>query len=430
MTASPPSSSYDWVREIQPDLKKLDSIPLTGTSQPFPWEELSLRLAHSFNCEGLSIEPKNIVWRSKQELYEGLGEPLFPLTFAIPSFNGLVSWVMSAKELSILTALLLTNESPPSSVYDDTLKESFYYFLALEVLNHLTQLPFDKTIKPILVKQQNLPDQDALCWDIHLKLQNHMILGRFIISSEFRYSWVKYFTQKGEASHLSQQIAQLTDVIVHLEAGKTQLTLAEWMSVRLGDFIICDNFSLNSDRFDGRITLTINGKQAFRAKLKDRTLKILELPLLHEAETFMTTQSDNEEDDLSDLNLSQDEDLFLDTDDLLENGEDVVSEDASDPTETQYQAQSIHDGSKIEDSTSRDKQILTPEQIPVTVVVEIGQVQLAIEQLLKLEPGNLLDVNVQPENGVDLTINGKIVGKGELIRVGEAIGVRILQLGR
>jgi flagellar motor switch protein FliN/FliY len=54
---------------------------------------------------------------------------------------------------------------------------------------------------------------------------------------------------------------------------------------------------------------------------------------------------------------------------------------------------------------------------------------MTVEQLTKLEPGNLLEIEIHPENGVLLTIQGKAVGKGELIRVGEAIGVRVLQLG-
>jgi flagellar motor switch protein FliN/FliY len=54
---------------------------------------------------------------------------------------------------------------------------------------------------------------------------------------------------------------------------------------------------------------------------------------------------------------------------------------------------------------------------------------MSIEQLMKLEPGNLLDVDIRPEHSVNLTIQGKLVGKGELIRIGDAVGVRILQLG-
>ena len=54
-TPTTPPSSYDWVREIKPDLAKLDSIPLTGAAPPFPWDELSSRLALSFDREGLVI---------------------------------------------------------------------------------------------------------------------------------------------------------------------------------------------------------------------------------------------------------------------------------------------------------------------------------------------------------------------------------------
>lgn len=72
---------------------------------------------------------------------------------------------------------------------------------------------------------------------------------------------------------------------------------------------------------------------------------------------------------------------------------------------------------------------LAPENIPVTLVVELGQIQLTMDQLLHLSPGNLLDVNISPNNSINLTINGKIVAKGELIRVGELIGVRVLKIG-
>jgi len=62
-------------------------------------------------------------------------------------------------------------------------------------------------------------------------------------------------------------------------------------------------------------------------------------------------------------------------------------------------------------------------------VIEIGQIQMTMEKLLLLEPGNVLDLNINPENGVDLVVNGKRIGKAELVRLGESIGIRILELG-
>lgn len=42
-----PSTSYDWIRTIDPELKALDAIPLTGAAPSFPWADLSDRLARA-----------------------------------------------------------------------------------------------------------------------------------------------------------------------------------------------------------------------------------------------------------------------------------------------------------------------------------------------------------------------------------------------
>lgn len=427
------SSSYDWVREIKPDLKKLDSIPLTGATPPFPWEDFSARLAQSFDREGLKIQPGEIAWRGKEKLYEGLGDSLFPLIITIPTLQGQVSWVMPAQEIPLIAALLLTQESHPIPLHDPSFSESFYHFLALEVLYHFTQVSFDNTLSPLLTHQTKLADEDSLCWDISLQIQHHTTWGRLIISPEFRLSWVNHFAQKQEPSPLTQHMAECVDVAVNLEAGKVQLNLAEWMSIQLGDVLALDSCSLDSELLEGRVTLTVNGKSAFRAKLKDGTLKILEFPLLHEVETPMAKQPEEDNDEESELDLpdeseevdleeDEDEDLFSDTDD------DLFAEDHEEQTDKKpaAEAQPV----KPAPAPKEGKSPISPEQIPVSIIVEIGQVHMTMDQLLKLEPGNLLDVNLHPENGVDLTINGKVVGKGELIRIGEVIGVRVLQLGR
>ena len=48
---------------------------------------------------------------------------------------------------------------------------------------------------------------------------------------------------------------------------------------------------------------------------------------------------------------------------------------------------------------------------------------------MQIEVGNLLDISLRPNNEVILTLNGKAIAKAELIRIGENLGVRILELG-
>lgn len=428
---TPSTSDYHWVREVNPDLKNLDSIPLTGAAPPFPWEDFSDRLSRSFEKEGIRIEPGEICWRPKETLYQGMGNSPFPLNLSVPPLQGEVTWVMPVEEISTLAALLLTKDSHPLPLHDNDFTESFTRFLTLEVLHQFRKLQFDETLFPVLTHQGHLPSEDSLCWEIRLHIDSHNFLGRLIISTEFRASWVAYFAEKQATSLLSQKMSQLATVHVHLEAGKTELTLGQWMTVKLGDVVVLDSCSLDLDTFTGRLTLTHNGKTAFRAKLKDGALKILELPLLHEVNTSMA-QNPEDENEMNDLNL--DEDLFFDLDDELfdedEGNEEKVDSAEAEERDVPPKKKKDKNGKESENTPSAASTLLAPKQIPVNIVVEIGQVEMTMEQLIKLEPGNLLDVNLNPKNGVDLTINGKLVGKGELVRIGDIIGVRILELGR
>ena len=68
-------------------------------------------------------------------------------------------------------------------------------------------------------------------------------------------------------------------------------------------------------------------------------------------------------------------------------------------------------------------------EVPLTVSVEVGRVRLSAEKLLSLQPGNLIDLPTSPDSRVELVVNGKVVGRGELLRIGDLLGVRVLELG-
>jgi flagellar motor switch protein FliN/FliY len=54
---------------------------------------------------------------------------------------------------------------------------------------------------------------------------------------------------------------------------------------------------------------------------------------------------------------------------------------------------------------------------------------MSIDKLISLQPGNLLNLDIRPENGVMLVVNGKIFGQGELILIGDNVVVRIKEIG-
>jgi len=68
------------------------------------------------------------------------------------------------------------------------------------------------------------------------------------------------------------------------------------------------------------------------------------------------------------------------------------------------------------------------QSVPVTVVVELGRRNITISDVTRLRIGQIIDLQRLPTEPVDLTIDGKIIGKGELVDVDGELGVRILRL--
>ncbi|MBI4853719.1 MAG: FliM/FliN family flagellar motor switch protein [Acidobacteria bacterium] len=68
------------------------------------------------------------------------------------------------------------------------------------------------------------------------------------------------------------------------------------------------------------------------------------------------------------------------------------------------------------------------QSVPVTVVVELGRRNLTISDVTRLRIGQIIELNRTPSEPVELSVDGKIIGKGELVDVDGELGVRILRL--
>jgi flagellar motor switch protein FliN len=66
--------------------------------------------------------------------------------------------------------------------------------------------------------------------------------------------------------------------------------------------------------------------------------------------------------------------------------------------------------------------------IPVEISVEIGRTKMAIGELLSLSKGSIIELNKIAGESVDIYVNGKLLGKGEIVVVNERLGVRIMDI--
>ncbi|MEI8255918.1 MAG: flagellar motor switch protein FliN [Deltaproteobacteria bacterium] len=66
--------------------------------------------------------------------------------------------------------------------------------------------------------------------------------------------------------------------------------------------------------------------------------------------------------------------------------------------------------------------------IEVEITVEIGRRRMRIADLLRLGAGQTLELSKAAGEPLDLYVNGRLLGRGEAVVVGDRYGVRITSL--
>jgi type III secretion protein Q len=68
------------------------------------------------------------------------------------------------------------------------------------------------------------------------------------------------------------------------------------------------------------------------------------------------------------------------------------------------------------------------DDLPVRLVFELGRVELSLGELQRLAPGALVPLARPLDEPIDIMANGRRLGRGTLVRIGESLGVRIVSL--
>lgn len=67
--------------------------------------------------------------------------------------------------------------------------------------------------------------------------------------------------------------------------------------------------------------------------------------------------------------------------------------------------------------------------LKVPVAVELGRATLTVEEILRLAPGSVVELDRAADQPVELVVHGKCVARGEIVVVDDLYGVRITAIG-
>lgn len=432
---------YDWVRSAAPELIGLDEL-MIGVPPPFPWEDFSRYMGEALQSDSFSIAPPLTQWREPSTLLEGLSQPVSPLKFTASGTPGAVWLAVSENDLAHLFAALLHSDSLATDLHqlDRSYLQGFHTFLALQLLHSLSAFQFDQTIPYTLVGESPMPEEACLCLDFWVSTKEVKFLARLAVPAEFQKAWAARYAVEPRDLLLYAAASEQVYAIVHLEAGRVTLTQQQWRQVNPGDVIILDSCTAQPDLSKTKVVLTVHGMPCYRGRLKKGALKILEFPLIlnaddemsdeyNEDDTYNTETTDNT--DTDNTNMTDEEDFSEElseeaTKDTLVS---EIAEEGEDDQAQQQQAATEEISLGAQEQATEAASLTSPEQIPLTLVVELGRIQMTVQQLVAMQPGNVIELDIDPEQGIDLVVTGRKVARGELLRIGEHFGVRIIERG-
>lgn len=372
--------SYDWLRLVEKALYKIQQLPALEESFPFPWETASSAVGQALQLPELTLSSSQIAWKGYSELLSGLGDNPFLVSIEVAPIEGALFFAMSSHDVTDLISQTLVMGEYKESFANAKLKEGFYHFLLLKILKTLDQLKIFKEVTLHLMPGAQIPQENGFCVEIEASLQEKTLHGRLICPQSFLTAFKAYQPMQ-KTSLLSSNQTQNIELSLRCEVGYTSIAQDEWDGLQIGDFLVLDRCSYDPEDEKGSVTLLLGDTPLLIARMKSEGMKILDYAFYREEES---------------------------SPEIAEEGvKEMFSEDMS-----------------VEETSSATP---FPE---FTLTAEVGHIRLPLNKLLYLQPGDMLDLIMRPEQGVDLSINGKKVGKGDLLKLGELVGIRILDIIR
>lgn len=132
--------------------------------------------------------------------------------------------------------------------------------------------------------------------------------------------------------------------------------------------------------------------------------------------------------------LNQGEKKEESQEDLAAQWAEMLSEDKSESVDASTNRTRLKESEKKESFT---KEEFSPEilnkldillDIPITITVEIGSKSMPIEEILKLAPSSVIDLDRYLNEPIDLKVNGVLVAKGELYQVDDNFAIKITEI--
>lgn len=197
----------------------------------------------------------------------------------------------------------------------------------------------------------------------------------------------------GEAGNYEHALSEV-DMLAHVIIGREALSYREYRGVGVNDIVLLSNgIFMNS----GACEVVLGDKIGFNATYQGGIITLKE-----EGKAM----------------IDEDQNEFIDSNQPEEHPHEVGQEMPEAHHEEEAQE-------PLNETVAEEPEV---DGLPVHLRFEVGEKRIPVDELQQLQAGYTFELETALEEPVTIRANGKSVGKGELVKIGERVGVRVTQL--
>jgi flagellar motor switch protein FliN/FliY len=419
------ASQFSWLPRLQRVALETTVVPMVGGLPPFPIETVEKKLQEVLHLRPLVLKadpPEFLEPAAGADLaieLESQENRSLRMHLRAAPLPGTATIMLDADALwSLLHTALGKPLEGLVPLVDSDINEGFGTFLFCAVLNALNTVHF-----PPHSRLEMAPAADGLpAAKISVRLQHgEQTLPMHLVLTEKMLQALRQEMEPRPLTQLNPELASLLDLQVHLPIGRVSLGWRELKKLKVGDVAILDHFDLDLATGEGTTLLRVGAKDVWSCRLSQGQL-LVEEPFPASAEDQAMSFTPESDDDLFE-DLDEDLDQIGSFDDYeldqmpAGHAEEGLAENAEAAAE-----------SKAEVPRKKGKQSALAEKLQVQLTISIGTMTLSARELFELKPGNVLNLPSPVTAQVELIVGADSIGRGELVQLGDAIGVRILEL--
>lgn len=388
-----------WVKTVEQTLIDTGAIPLWGDPPSPPWDALARALAALLHSDILSLEAKATRVLRKDEVTSLLEMSPVPLTLYLSPIQSPLFFLMGKEELSSITSWGLVPSG--KGFLSTSFQEGFYYYLCTHLVSLLNEAHAWQDLTLKIAQPGPLPEEECACIDIEIRHPKQLITATLVCPVSFHSAFTAHFS----SPHALLKDHRSIEVPLRVLIGHVVLRSKEWKGIRPGDFILLDRCGFDPETKKGTLTLSLEDRPLFYTRLKENHIKIVDYATYYE-------ETEPMDDALppSDEAFQEDENTFAA--ETGANGTHLWSSDTDELTE----------------SKNTPTHSIPAQNVPLTLTIELARLRMNLDKVLELSPGNTLELPLSAQGNVHVVIGGKKVAEAELIKLGERLGVRILNL--